>query len=127
MHHVDHIKKIFLGGTKMANYKMKELINNSIQVYPGMIVVYPLSSKEEILNVSEIIEKFPGHYATNGPAIAFIHKGNFFVTPYTSIALSTLRANNFVEANFHVPFSKWDYPKAEQCKWNSLREKAATK
>ena len=106
------------------NYTMEELINDSIRVVPGMIAVYPQYSKEEVVNVVEIIPKFPGRYATNNSTVAFIHENNFYVTPYTRRSMSILETNGFMEAYFYVPFSNWDYPKSEQFKWDALREKA---
>lgn len=103
---------------------MEELIKDSIRVTLDMVAVFPQLGKEEAINVSEIVPKFPGRYATNNSTVAFVHSGSFYVTPYTRRAMSTLKANGFREADFYVPFSNWDYPKTEQSKWNSLKEKA---
>ena len=108
----------------MAYKTIEELINDSIRVIPGMIAVYPQYSQEEVINVSEIVPKFPGRYATNNSTVAFVHNGNFFVTPYTRSAMNLLAANGFKEAYFYVPFSNWDYPKAEKYRWEQLRAKA---
>lgn len=108
----------------MTYKTIEELCNNSIRVTTGMIAVYPQFSQEEVIHVSEIVPKFNGRYATNNSTVAFVHNGNFFVTPYTRSAIAVLTTNGFREANFYVPFSNWDYPKFEQHKWNILRENA---
>ncbi len=108
----------------MTYKKIEELISNSVRVIPGMIAVYPQYSQEEVINVSEIVPKFPGCYATNNSTVAFVHNGNFFVTPYTRNAMTVLTTNGFKKAYFFVPFSNWDYPKSEQLKWSVLRENA---
>lgn len=38
--------------------------------------------------------------------------------------MRSLRSAGFCEKYFYVPFSNGDYPKAEQFKWNAIREKA---
>lgn len=108
----------------MAYKTIEELIKDSIRVIPGMIAVYPQYSQEEVINVSEIVPKFPGRYATNNSTVAFVHDGIFYVTPYTRKAVKTLRENGLSSDYFYVPFSNGDYPKSEQFKWNALRENA---
>lgn len=105
---------------------METLKQESIRVYTGMIAVFPQFQQEEALNISEVLPKFPGCnvFAVNNSTVSFIHEDEFFVTPYTRDVISTLRAAGFVEKSFYVPFSNWDYPKAEEAKWNMLRKKA---
>lgn len=105
-------------------YSMQNLIEDSIRVYPGMIVVWPQFGKEETLNVMELVPKFNGHYAANNSTVSFITGDNFYVTPYTRKAMKVLRESGFCEASFYVPFSNWDYPKFEKTRWESLREMA---
>jgi len=68
--------------------------------------------------------KFNGCYATNNSTVCFVSDNEIFVTPYTRNVIRALNAAGFCQKYFYVPFSNWDYPKAEQSKWNLLREKA---
>ena len=99
------------------NYTMENLINDSIRVTNGMI---------EDFNVSEVVPKFPGRYATNNSTVAFVYEGNFFVTPYTRRAMHALKEKNFLEDYFYVPFSNgWCKPNDSiRQKWDTLREQA---
>lgn len=108
----------------MKYTKIEELINDSIRVTTGMIAYYPQFSQAETINVSEIVPKFPGRYAINNSTVAFVHDGNFYVTPYTRDVKTVLVNNGFKHEYFNVPFSNWDYPQAEVVKWNALRENA---
>ena len=110
----------------MINYDtIKELINNSIRVTPGMITISPQFYDEGIVSVSHIISRFPGCFSINKATVAYVFGGKFYVTPYTRKVISTLKANNFVEATFFVPFSSnWEYPENEKPKWDLLRLKA---
>ncbi len=103
---------------------METLITNSIRVTPGMVAVFPQYADESIINVSEIVPKFSGCFATNNSTVAFIYNDEFYATPYTRNVMRTLRENGFREAYFYVPFSNWDYPKNYRWKWENLREKA---
>ena len=106
-------------------YNMEDLINDSIRVYTGMIAVYPQFQSEEMIHVEELIPKFPGRFSSNNSTVSFIHNNQFYVTPYTTTVMETLRANGFRKAYFYVPFSNWDYPKQESYKWEQLRKKAS--
>lgn len=110
----------------MANniIAMDSLKEESVRVYTGMIVVSPQVSQEEVLNISELVPKFNGCYAIKNSTVCFISDNEVFVTPYTRITIRFLSSAGFCEKNFGVPFSNGDYPKSEQFKWNSLREKA---
>lgn len=104
---------------------MQELIDDSVQVTAGMTVVYSQSNKEEKVDyVMKNIPKFNGRYATKNSTVAFIYNGKFFVTPYTIFVVRILRANGLEEEDFSVPFSKYDYPKGEEQKWEALWERA---
>lgn len=105
---------------------MDSLKVDALWVYSGMIAVFPQFAKEESLNVSELESKFNGCYATNNSTICFVSDNKVFVTPYTRIAMRSLHFAGFCEKYFYVPFSNGDYPKAEQLKWSSLREKACS-
>lgn len=107
----------------MDNYNIKELVNDSIRVYSGMVTVFPQFGQEEVLDV-DWAPKFEHCFAVNNSTVAFVLESKLFVTPYTSLVVDVLRSEAFHQENFHVPFSNWDYPKEEQQKWNELREKA---
>ena len=106
------------------NFAMDSLKGKAIRVYDGMMVVYPWSSKEESLNISELAPKFNGCYAANNSTVCFLTENQIFVTPYTREGMRILCSEGFRRENFYVPFSNGDYPKAEQFKWNALREMA---
>ncbi len=103
---------------------MDSMKEGAVRVYNGMIVVYPWCSTEDVLDISELAPKFNGCYATNNSTVCFVTDGEIFVTPYTRLGISSLCSAGFRKEHFYVPFSNGDYPKAEQSKWNSLREKA---
>ena len=111
----------------MANeiIAMDSLKEGAVRVYTGMIAVFPQFSQEEVLNISELAPKFNGCYATNNSTVCFVSDNEVFVTPFTRRVLNSLRSAGFCEKHFYVPFSTWDYPKSEQFKWYSLREKAS--
>lgn len=94
--------------------------NESIRIYPGMIVVFPQLEQEGTLNASEIKSKFNGCYAVNNSTICFVSENEMFVTPYTKRTIASLHHAGFHEEYFYVPFSNWDYPKNECAKWESL-------
>lgn len=96
----------------------------ALQVYPGMVTVWPQFSSEETLKL-ERHPKFPGCYAVNNSTVCFVtREGEIFVAPYTRNAIITLANAGFNQAEFNVPFSNWDYPKNEKAKWDYLRTKA---
>ncbi len=104
---------------------MQNLEKNSIQIYSGIVVHWHNTSKDEVLDVSEVALKFPGCYATNNSTVCFVNnQGKVFVTPYTRIALQTLNDAGFKHSNFYVPFSNSDMPKKEKSFWLMLREDA---
>lgn len=109
----------------MANTyaNLKELINESVHVTSGMIAVYPQFQTEEVLD-SSWTPKFNGCYATNNSTVAFVNENELFVTPITRAAMKVLNEADFSRGFFYVPFSNWDYPKAEEKKWRRLQEKA---
>lgn len=104
------------------NTNLEALKVHSIQVYPGMMAVWPQYGQEEFISVLELAPKFNGCYSVNNSTVAFITENEFFVTPYTRRAMTAL--SGFREAHFYVPFSNWDYPKQEQARWEQLRKEA---
>ncbi len=110
----------------MANniITMDSLKEGAVRVFTGMIAVFPQFSQEEALNISELAPKFNGCYAMNNSTVCFVSDNEVFVTPCTRLVLRSLQSAGFRQEYFYVPFSNWDYPKFEQCKWNSLLEKA---
>lgn len=110
----------------MANniIAMDSLKDEAVQVYDGMIAVFPQFSKEVALSVSELYPKFNGCYATNNSTVCFVSDNEVYVTPFTRTVIRSLQSAGFTAKDFYVPFSNSDYPKAEKAKWESLRNKA---
>lgn len=110
----------------MANniITLDSLKEGAVRVYNGMIAVFPQLLQEKTLNISELISKFNGCYSTKNSTVCFVSDNEVFVTPYTRLVLRSLYFAGFHRECFFVPFSNGDYPKNEQVKWNSLREKA---
>ena len=106
----------------MANTTIKELINNSIRVYAGMISVWPQLNREGEVNFD--VATFNGCYAVNNGTLAFVIDRELYVTPVTREVYQVLRENNFTREYFYVPFSNGDYPKVEKCRWEWLWEMA---
>ncbi len=104
--------------------ELEELKEQSVRIYNGMIAVYPQFGEEEALDISSLIPKFNGCYASNNSTVCYVTENEVYVTPYTHAVRNTLCDNCFMEKSFFVPFSNWDYPKDEQQKWESLRGKA---
>ena len=100
------------------------LKEGAVRVYSGMIVVYPLYGQEEILNISKLTPKFNGCYATNNSTVCFVTDNEVYVIPSSRTVIRSLSELGFRKDSFYVPFSNGDYPKAEQKKWETLREKA---
>ena len=100
------------------------LMENSIRIYAGISVRYPQFGKEESLNVSDLIPKFPGCYATNNSTVAFVWEDNFYVAPYTRENISILEEAGLTRSSFYVPFSNWDYPICEKSRWDKILEDA---
>lgn len=103
---------------------MDSLKEDSVQVYDGMIAVYPQSGQEEPINVWKLYPKFNGCYAVNNSTVCFVSDKEVFVTPCTRHTVRTLRSAGFREEHFYVPFSNWDYPKNEMDRWIYLCNKA---
>ena len=110
----------------MANktISMDSLKEGAVRIYNGMIAIYPQFAQEEALDVSELVPKFNGCYATNNSTVCFVSDNEVFVTPYTRVTMNSLHAANFCEKYFYVPFSNGDYPKYERTQWNTLLEEA---
>ena len=110
----------------MANniIAMDSLKEGAVRVYSGMIAVFPQFAQEKALDISELVPKFNGCYATNNSTVCFVSDNEVFVTPYTRVTMSSLRFEGFCKKDFYVPFSNWDYPKDEQFKWKYLCWKA---
>lgn len=111
----------------MANntiIEMDSLKERSIRIYSGMIAVFPQLKQEATVNTSELAPKFNGAFSVNNSTVSYVTDGEVFVTPYTRLAIRSLYAAGFRQDYFYVPFSNWDYPKAEQARWKELREQA---
>lgn len=96
--------------------------NDSLHVYNGMIVVYPLLAQEEPLDISYIVE-FDNCYAINNSVICYVMNYEVYVTPYHDSTIKSLEEAGFSEKSFYVPFSNFSYPKVEKQKWNMLCER----
>lgn len=106
---------------------MKNLEKNSINIYPGIIVHWPQSDKNEPLDMTETALKFHGCFAANNSTVTFVNdQGEVFVTPYTRQVIMTLDNAGYknCHSNFYVPFSNGDYPIKEKNQWLLLRKKA---
>ena len=102
----------------MENYNIEALIEDSLQVYNGMIVVWQQYKKEERIYLDDVAT-LNGSYASNNGTLAFVTDGKFYVTPSTRRAYTAL--SGFSQKHFYVPFSNGDYPKSELNRWNQLR------
>ncbi len=104
---------------------MDSLKEGAVQVYNGMIVVFPRFHQEEALDISELVPKFNGCFAINNSTVCYVDEnGGVFVTPYTRVTVRSLYSAGFSKKYFYVPFSNEDYPKFERDKWKILLEKA---
>lgn len=103
---------------------MKELKEMAVRVYTGMTVVFPQFKSEDTLNIQGIVPKFTGRYAVNNSTVSFVEGNEMYVIPYTREVMNVLANANFHQDYFYVPFSNWDYPKADSYKWFALLEGA---
>lgn len=107
----------------MAN-TIDTIRENSLRVYNGMIIIYPLFASQEPIDISDIVE-LDNCYAVNNSVICYVYEHNVYVTPYRSSTIQALEESGFRENYFYVPFSSnGSYPKTEESQWNSLRERA---
>ena len=106
------------------NITLNSLKEDAIQVYNGMITVFPQFSTEKTLNISEMVPKFNGCYAMNNSTVCFISENKAYVIPYTRNVMNVLHSEGFKKEYFYVPFSNWDFPKSEPSKWENLKERA---
>lgn len=106
------------------NSTLKELKENSLKLYDGMVVVYPQFHQEDIFML-EGEPKFDGcYYAINNSTVIYAENDDYYVCPWSRSAMTVLQEAGFEERNFYVPFSNWDYPKNEEETWQHLRERA---
>lgn len=103
----------------MANYTIKNLINDSIACN-GMVAVYPQSNAEERIDFPNVAT-FNGCYASNNGTLAFVKANILYATPATTRAYEILETEGFSKKDFYVPFSNGDYPKEEKNRWENLR------
>jgi hypothetical protein len=102
-----------------------DLKKESVRIRNGMIAVFPqLSMMENIIEISELVPKFNGCYASNNSTVCYVSENEVFVTPYTRKVMSALESAGFKKEHFYVLFSNGDYPKFEKNIWNELRLKA---
>lgn len=110
----------------MANSidSLDSLKEESIRIYPGITIVNMRGMQEEKLDMSSQVLTLDGCYAINNFTVCFITNNEAYVTPYTKGVIKILQSECFAQRSFYVPFSNRDYPKKEQGKWISLRNKA---
>lgn len=99
----------------------------SIQVYPGMIVVYPLFQQEDMLDdsISFIATEYNNCYSVNNSVICYVCNNQVYVTPYTIVTINVLDDAGYRQSSFYVPFSNCSsYPKLEEKRWKSLCKRA---
>lgn len=107
---------------KNQNYTIKELINDSIQITPGMIAIWPSeNNREEPIPVNVTADLEHCFYTNNG-TLAYIAKNTLYVTRTTKKAFTALAESNFNQKSFYVPFSNGDLPKGEINKWNQIKK-----
>lgn len=112
---------------KMKTYSsIEELIEDSLQVYTGMVYLY--HGIEYKHDIDESL-RYEGCYSIRNlkkKVIAFIHNGKFYVTPFTNGAYLILIKSHFESRGFDVPFSDCDLPKdiEEFKKWMQLISEA---
>lgn len=97
--------------------------SKSLQLVEDMPVLWPGSREENHLKVSNILKSARKNkvYAYNHKVIAYIYRGDLFVTPYTKESLDIIRNSGFKLFEFFVPFSKGDKPLGEYGeKWQAL-------
>ena len=103
---------------------MKDLIERCFDVtqpfYPDD-EYYP-----DPIDMSDVISKFPGCYATNNSTICFVYEGKAFVVPYTREVVDTLIQNGYQHRFFYVPFSSpgCRAPSVGKDRWLKMRQDA---
>ncbi len=105
---------------------MKELLENSIRLYPGIVAHWP-SNEDETLDLSTLIPKLNRRcYAVNNSTVCLIVDYQVYVTPSTRQVIKVLNDAGFEDcgSNFYVPFSNGGVPKLEAAKWEQLRKAA---
>lgn len=104
---------------------MEKLKENSIHINGTIVACWPqYGEKEAVIDVTNTRNEFNNCYAVNNSVICFVADHEVYVTHYTREAIATLEEAGLVKKHFYVPFSNWDYPKYEKCKWEHLRELA---
>ena len=88
--------------------------SRSLRLQEGMPVLWPKHEPGE-LKVSKITENVKNKkaYAYSSKVIAFIYKGEMYVTPYTTESLEIVRNAGYKLHEFYVPFSGGDKPLGE--------------
>ena len=100
--------------------------SRSLRLEEGMPVLWP-KHDPGVLKVSKIIENVKNKkaYAYTSRVIAFICKGEMYVTPYTNESLEIVRNAGYKLHEFYVPFSGGDQPLGEYGeKWQELMASA---
>lgn len=110
----------------MQQQQLQQLKGSSLLLEEGTPVIWPSQEEPGTLKVSKIIHGLEGQkvYAFNAKVIAYVDDGEFYVTPNTKDALSTIRNAGFNLREFFVPFSRGDRPIGDLgAKWQELLAK----
>ena len=108
-------------------YSLPELKAQSLQVYPGMVLVWQDNQREEKLSERKFKLAIIGYNKTFhclGGVIAFISGGEMYVTPYTEYIYQSLKAAGFERSDFYMPINAKCFPKEEMGEWQEMLERA---
>ena len=104
---------------------MQELVNNSLRIYNGMLVVNPFSGSEQPITISDILLKFPtSTFARNNSTVNYVFEGDLYAIPYTKAVEKVLKENRYFEEEFKVFFGDGSFPREEQQYWFNLLAEA---
>ncbi|MBQ3470684.1 hypothetical protein IJH23_03215 [Candidatus Saccharibacteria bacterium] len=96
----------------------------SLKVYPGMGILCPRTGIVDSLDMTNIIRGFTGRrvYAIgeNHRTICYLYNGDVYVTPWTRIAIATLKDSGYRKENFFVPFDSGELPQYDVENWQNL-------
>jgi hypothetical protein len=118
------VAKIYSRRAKNAGGAMKKLVENSIHIYPGILVHWRQTGEDSVLNMTETALKFNGRYSTNNSTVCFVVEQRVYATPYTRRVIEVLHEAGLCRDYFYVPFSNGDEPKMESDAWRQIRVRA---
>ena len=106
---------------KKRTKTMQNLINNSIQITGGTVIVYPQFDEMSYADFSDICLQHNNEYSINQEIMAFVYQEQLYVTAYTLERFRILRHNGFKPSPFWVPLANGEYPQAEQKRWKNIK------